>query len=73
MITDALESILTQHQRLFTFDSPLPPEQELQLLSFSGREGISELFSFQCSLSPRCAHRAQEAHRQESDGRDRHG
>ncbi|MFY1030734.1 type VI secretion system tip protein TssI/VgrG [Pseudomonas asiatica] len=50
MITDALESILTQHQRLFTFDSPLPPEQELQLLSFSGREGISELFSFQVQL-----------------------
>ncbi|HDS0917275.1 TPA: type VI secretion system tip protein VgrG [Pseudomonas putida] len=50
MITDALESMLTQHQRLFTFDSPLPPEQELQLLSFSGREAISELFSFQAHL-----------------------
>ncbi|ORL62994.1 type VI secretion system Vgr family protein [Pseudomonas putida] len=50
MITDALESMLTQHQRLFTFDSPLPPEQELQLLSFSGREAISELFSFQVEL-----------------------
>ncbi|BBH46035.1 type VI secretion system tip protein TssI/VgrG [Pseudomonas sp. KU43P] len=50
MITDALESVLTQHQRLFTFDSPLPPEQELQLLSFSGREAISELFSFQAQL-----------------------
>jgi type VI secretion system secreted protein VgrG len=42
--------MLTQHQRLFTFDSPLPPEQELQLLSFSGREAISELFSFQAHL-----------------------
>lgn len=50
MITDALESVLTQHQRLFTFDSPLPPEQELQLHSFSGREAISELFSFQAQL-----------------------
>ncbi len=50
MITDALESMLSQHQRLFTFDSPLPPEQELQLLSFSGREAISELFSFQVEL-----------------------
>ncbi|MFI7884967.1 type VI secretion system tip protein VgrG [Pseudomonas juntendi] len=50
MITDALESMLSQHQRLFTFDSPLPPEQELQLLSFSGREAISELFSFQAHL-----------------------
>lgn len=50
MITDALESMLTQHQRLFTFDSPLPPEQELQLLGFSGREAISELFSFQVEL-----------------------
>ncbi|WP_069942595.1 type VI secretion system Vgr family protein [Pseudomonas putida] len=50
MITDALESMLTQHQRLFTFDSPLPPEQELQLLSFSGREAISELFGFQVQL-----------------------
>ncbi|WP_258911202.1 type VI secretion system Vgr family protein [Pseudomonas putida] len=50
MFTDALESMLTQHQRLFTFDSPLPPEQELQLLSFSGREAISELFSFQAHL-----------------------
>jgi len=42
--------MLSQHQRLFTFDSPLPPEQELQLLSFSGREGISELFSFRVEL-----------------------
>ncbi|WAC00431.1 type VI secretion system Vgr family protein [Pseudomonas putida] len=50
MITDALESMLTQNKRLFTFDSPLPPEQELQLLSFSGREAISELFSFQAEL-----------------------
>ncbi|MFV3383174.1 MULTISPECIES: type VI secretion system tip protein TssI/VgrG [Pseudomonas] len=50
MITDALESILIQHQRLITFDSPLPPEQELQLLSFAGREAISELFSFQVEL-----------------------
>ena len=47
---DTLESMLSQHKRLFTFDSPLPPDQELQLLSFSGREAISELFSFQVSL-----------------------
>lgn len=40
MITDAIESMLTQHQRLFIFASPLPPEQELQLLSFSGREAV---------------------------------
>lgn len=50
MIMDALGSMLTQHQRLITFDSPLPPEQELQLLSFSGREAMSELFSFQVQL-----------------------
>ncbi|MFK3909385.1 type VI secretion system tip protein VgrG [Pseudomonas monteilii] len=50
MLMDALESMLSQHKRLFTFDSPLPPEQELQLLSFSGREAISELFSFQVHL-----------------------
>ena len=50
MITDALESMLTQHQRLITFDSPLPPDQELQLLSFTGREAMSELFSFQVDL-----------------------
>jgi len=50
MITDAIESMLTQHQRLITFDSPLPPDQELQLLSFTGREAVSELFSFQVDL-----------------------
>ncbi|MBA1188048.1 type VI secretion system tip protein VgrG [Pseudomonas entomophila] len=50
MLMDALESMFSQHKRLFTFDSPLPPEQELQLLSFSGREAISELFSFQVHL-----------------------
>jgi len=36
MITDALEKMLSQHRRLITFDSPLPAEQELQLLSFTG-------------------------------------
>ena len=50
MIMDAVKSILSQNKRLFTFDSPLPPDQELQLLSFSGREAISELFSFQVHL-----------------------
>jgi type VI secretion system secreted protein VgrG len=50
MIMDAVKSMLSQNKRLFTFDSPLPPEQELQLLSFSGREAISELFSFQVHL-----------------------
>ncbi|MBA1190306.1 type VI secretion system tip protein VgrG [Pseudomonas entomophila] len=50
MIMDAVKSMLSQNKRLFTFDSPLPPEQELQLLSFSGREAISELFSFQAHL-----------------------
>ncbi|MDO7910444.1 type VI secretion system tip protein VgrG, partial [Pseudomonas sp. 22-AL-CL-001] len=50
MIMDAVTSMLSQNKRLFTFDSPLPPEQELQLLSFSGREAISELFSFQAHL-----------------------
>lgn len=50
MFTDTLKSMLTQHQRLITFDSPLPPEQELQLLRFSGREALSELFSFQVDL-----------------------
>ncbi|MEG1039405.1 MAG: type VI secretion system Vgr family protein [Pseudomonas sp.] len=50
MITDALGSMLTQHHRLITFDSPLPPEQALQLLSFSGREALSELFRFQVEL-----------------------
>ena len=44
MITDALAQIFTQHQRLITFDSPLPDDQELQLLRFTGEEGISELF-----------------------------
>ncbi|MFR0675884.1 hypothetical protein ACLUUI_19655 [Enterobacterales bacterium AW_CKDN230030176-1A_HGKHYDSX7] len=50
MLMDALESMFSQHKRLFTFDSPLPLEQELHLLSVSGREAISELFSFQVSL-----------------------
>jgi type VI secretion system secreted protein VgrG len=46
MLMDAFKSTFAQHNRLFTFDSPLPFEQELQLLSFSGREAISELFNF---------------------------
>ncbi|KIY37952.1 type VI secretion system tip protein VgrG [Pseudomonas asiatica] len=50
MITDALEKMLSQHRRLITFDSPLPAEQELQLLSFTGHEAISELFHFNVEL-----------------------
>ena len=50
MLMDAFKSTFAQHNRLFTFDSPLPFEQELQLLSFSGREAISELFNFQVNL-----------------------
>lgn len=50
MITDALEQMLSQHQRLITFDSPLPDDQELQLLRFAGREALSELFKFNVDL-----------------------
>lgn len=50
MITDALEQMLSQHQRLITFDSPLPADQELQLLRFDGREALSELFKFNVDL-----------------------
>ncbi|MDD1976991.1 MULTISPECIES: type VI secretion system Vgr family protein [Pseudomonas] len=50
MITDALAQIFTQHQRLITFDSPLPDDQELQLLRFTGEEGISELFRYDVEL-----------------------
>ena len=50
MITDAFEQVLSQHRRLFTFDSPLPAHQELQLVRFHGREGISELFTFNVEL-----------------------
>ncbi|MEG1082406.1 MAG: hypothetical protein RSE44_28105 [Pseudomonas sp.] len=37
MIMDVLGSVLAQHQHLFTFDSPLPPEHALQLPSFTPR------------------------------------
>ncbi|WP_416468209.1 type VI secretion system tip protein TssI/VgrG [Pseudomonas sp. LFS044] len=50
MIMDGLEQMLSQHRRLITFDSPLPADQELQLLSFTGHEAMSELFSFNVEL-----------------------
>ncbi|WPX88672.1 type VI secretion system Vgr family protein [Pseudomonas asiatica] len=50
MMTDALEQMLSQHRRLITFDSPLPVDQELQLLSFTGHEAMSELFYFNVEL-----------------------
>ncbi|MEE4576389.1 type VI secretion system tip protein VgrG [Pseudomonas alliivorans] len=50
MISDALDQLTHQNKRLITFDSPLPPEQELRLESFSGREAISELFQFDVNL-----------------------
>ncbi|EGH41341.1 MULTISPECIES: type VI secretion system Vgr family protein [Pseudomonas syringae group] len=50
MIFNALEQLTQQNSRLITFDSPLPPEQELRLENFSGREAISELFAFEATL-----------------------
>lgn len=50
MITENLESLLTQEHRLFTFHSPLKGDQELQLLRFEGREAMSELFRFNAHL-----------------------
>ncbi|KPX41841.1 VgrG protein [Pseudomonas syringae pv. helianthi] len=50
MISNALEQLTHQNNRLITFDSPLPPEQELRVESFSGREAISELFAFDVTL-----------------------
>jgi uncharacterized protein involved in type VI secretion and phage assembly len=39
-----------QHQRLFKFVTPLQDQQELLLDSFSGHEGLSQLFSFELEL-----------------------
>lgn len=50
MIMENLGSLLTQDNRLFTFHSPLPSHQVLQLLRFEGREAMSELFRFNVQL-----------------------
>ncbi len=50
MIPEALEAPSTQHRRLFTFHAPLPAEQQLALLRFSGHEAMSELFRFNAEL-----------------------
>ncbi|AZF13710.1 type VI secretion system Vgr family protein [Pseudomonas sp. R3-18-08] len=50
MISELLEQINVQNSRLITFDSPLPPEQELVLESFSGEEGLSILFEYELQL-----------------------
>jgi type VI secretion system secreted protein VgrG len=50
MISDLIEQITAQNSRLITFDSPLPPDQELVLESFSGEEGLSILFEYELQL-----------------------
>ena len=50
MISDFIGQITAQNKRLITFDSPLPPEQELILESFGGEEGLSILFEYELQL-----------------------
>ncbi|WP_236730382.1 contractile injection system protein, VgrG/Pvc8 family [Pseudomonas coronafaciens] len=50
MISDLIGQFTAQNNRLITFDSPLPPEQELVLESFSGEEGLSILFEYELQL-----------------------
>ncbi|WP_439869678.1 type VI secretion system Vgr family protein [Pseudomonas syringae] len=50
MISDLIGQFTAQNNRLITFDSPLPPEQELVLESFSGEEGLSVLFEYELQL-----------------------
>ncbi|EJM72179.1 type VI secretion system Vgr family protein [Pseudomonas sp. GM55] len=50
MISELIGQISAQHNRLITFDSPLPPEQELLLDSFVGEEGLSILFEYELQL-----------------------
>ncbi|MBN3967028.1 type VI secretion system tip protein VgrG [Pseudomonas gregormendelii] len=50
MISDLIGQITAQNNRLITFDSPLPPEQELILESFAGEEGLSILFEYELQL-----------------------
>jgi type VI secretion system secreted protein VgrG len=50
MISELIRQFTAQNNRLITFDSPLPPEQELILESFGGEEGLSILFEYELQL-----------------------